>query len=251
MPRLPPMSVSHVSRAAIAFPPQVASIVKLVGITIVRRRSKPGRYQQLITTAQSDRSRIFREISQKKMIPGTTRNCILLHLSQQGNPAQYAALPLFWMLTDTNPINSRFARKGKYRLSLLPTHQAEPRTTQEKVYRRSIHPSGMLVSTYNKKKKQKTCHILPCRKHVWKHISTQNTNYQRHQQSKERMPLPAVDYQSRRRITDSLMHGWPLSGREPRKRHCLPPVHLLQPLPDANRFPSLRHRPLLSRPANR
>lgn len=60
------------------------------------------------------------------MIPGTTRNCILLHLSQQGNPAQYAALPLFWMLADTNPINSRFARKGKYRLSLLPTHQAAP-----------------------------------------------------------------------------------------------------------------------------
>ena len=82
MPRLPPMSVSHVGRAAITFPPQVASIVKLVGITIVRRRSKPGRYQQLITTAQSDRSRIFREISQKKMIPGTTRNCILLHLSR-------------------------------------------------------------------------------------------------------------------------------------------------------------------------
>ena len=162
MPRLPPMSVSHVDRAAITFPPQVASIVKLVGITIVRRRSKPGRYQQLITTAQSGRSRIFRKISQKKMIPGATRNCILLYLSQQGNPAQYAALPLFGMLADTNPINSRFARKGKYRLSLLPTHQAAPRTTQEKVYRRSIHPSGMLVSTYNKKKKQKTCHILPC-----------------------------------------------------------------------------------------
>lgn len=123
------------------------------------------------------------------MIPGATRNCILLYLSQQGNPAQYAALPLFGMLADTNPINSRFARKGKYRLSLLPTHQAAPRTTQEKVYRRSIHPSGMLVSTYNKKKKQKTCHILPCRKHVWKRISTQNTNYQRHQQSKERMPF--------------------------------------------------------------
>lgn len=89
------------------------------------------------------------------MIPGTTHNCILLYLSQQGNPAQYAALPLFWMLTDTNPINSSFARKGKCRLSLLPTHQAEPRTTQEKVYRRSIHPSGMPVSTYNKKKSRK------------------------------------------------------------------------------------------------
>ena len=65
------------------------------------------------------------------MIPGTTRNCILLYLSQQGNPAQYAALPLFWMLADTNPINSSFARKGKCRLSLLPTHQAEPCTSQE------------------------------------------------------------------------------------------------------------------------
>ena len=40
-------NLSHVDRAAITFPPQVASIVKLVGITIVRRRSKPGRYQQL------------------------------------------------------------------------------------------------------------------------------------------------------------------------------------------------------------
>ena len=46
------------------------------------------------------------------MIPGATRNCILLYLSQQDNPAQYAALPLFGMLADTNPINSRFARKG-------------------------------------------------------------------------------------------------------------------------------------------
>ena len=100
------------------------------------------------------------------MIPETIRGSILLYLSQQGNPAQYAAFPLFRMLADRNPINSSFARKGKYRLSLLPTHQAEPRTTQEKVYRRSIHPSGMFVSTYNKKKKQKTCHILPYRKHV-------------------------------------------------------------------------------------
>ena len=47
----------------------------------------------------------------------------------------------------------------------------------------------VLVSTYNKKKKQKTCLILPCRKHVWKRISTQNTNYQRHQQSKERIEV--------------------------------------------------------------
>ena len=54
MPRLPPMSVSHVSRAAIAFPPQVAGIVKLVGITIVRRRSKPGRYQQLVSQVALD-----------------------------------------------------------------------------------------------------------------------------------------------------------------------------------------------------
>lgn len=141
------------------------------------------------------------------MIPETIRGSILLYLSQQGNPAQYAAFPLFRMLADRNPINSSFARKGKYRLSLLPTHQAEPRTTQEKVYRRSIHPSGMLISTYNKDKKQKACHIFPRREHVRKRIPAQNTNYQRHQQSKERIPLPAVNYQSRRRITGSLMHG--------------------------------------------
>ena len=93
-------------------------------------------------------------------------------------------------------------------LSLLPTHQAEPRTTQERYTAAPYTHPVCLSSTYNKKKKQKTCqHNSPCRKHLWKHISTQNTNYQRHQQSKERMPLPAVDYQSRRRITDSLSEG--------------------------------------------
>ena len=91
MPRLPPMSVSHVSRAALAVPPQVAGIVKLVGITIVYRRNKPGRYQQLITTAQSGRSRIFRKISQKKMIPGLERKQYI-RAARVGNTYQYTPL---------------------------------------------------------------------------------------------------------------------------------------------------------------